>query len=135
MRWVFTLVTSTEEMPMTEKKKTGKKMSSLDVPHSKAIDLVGLVEYQPGAVVSRTLIAKRAGTVTVFAFARGQGLSTHSAPFDALVQVLEGEARITIAGRARRVRAGEIIVMPADVPHALKAVQPFKMALVMIKSA
>jgi quercetin dioxygenase-like cupin family protein len=85
-------------------------------------------------VVSKTVIAKEAGTVTLFAFDRGQGLSTHSAPFDALVYILDGEARITISGRSLRVKAGDMVIMPADKPHALKAVKRFKMMLVMVKS-
>jgi len=97
----------------------------------KAGDLVG---YDAGAVVSRTIIEKKTGTVTVFSFDKGQGLSEHTAPFDALVQILDGEAEIVISGKARRVKAGEFIIMPAGKPHALKAVKRFKMALVMIRS-
>ncbi|MBU1693670.1 MAG: cupin domain-containing protein [Verrucomicrobia bacterium] len=100
----------------------------------RAIPLAGLVEYQAGAVVSRTVLSKKAGTVTVFAFDKGQGLSTHSAPFDAMVWILDGAARITISGKALRAKAGDMVIMPAHEPHALKAVQRFKMALVMIKS-
>jgi quercetin dioxygenase-like cupin family protein len=96
--------------------------------------LAGLVDYQPGAVVSRQVIAKPAGTVTLFAFDKGEGLSEHSAPFDALVNVLDGEAEITISGKPHRLRAGDAIVMPANEPHALKAVERFKILLVMIKS-
>ena len=96
--------------------------------------LVDMVSYQDGAVVSRTLIDKKTGTVTLFAFGEGQGLSEHTAPFDALVQVLDGEAEITIAGKPYHLDAGEIIVMPASVPHALKAARRFKMMLTMIRS-
>ena len=96
--------------------------------------LVDMVSYQDGAVVSRTLIDKKTGTVTLFAFGEGQGLSEHTAPFDALVQVLDGEAEITIAGKPHHLDAGEIIVMPATVPHALKAARRFKMMLTMIRS-
>jgi quercetin dioxygenase-like cupin family protein len=92
-----------------------------------------LAAYQAGAVVSREIIKKKAGTVTVFAFGKGQGLSEHTAPFDALVHVLDGEAEITIGGVPQRVGKDEIVIMPADVPHALKAVEPFKMMLVMIR--
>ena len=106
----------------------------LSVLRSKAIRLAGLVDYQDGAVVSKTIIQKATGTVTVFAFAQGEGLSTHSAPFDALVQILDGEARITIAGKSLKVGKGEMVIMPANKPHALKAVKPFKMMLVMVKS-
>ena len=96
--------------------------------------LVDMVSYQDGAVVSRTLIDKKTGTVTLFSFGEGQGLSEHTAPFDALVQVLDGEAEITIAGKPYHLDAGEIIVMPAGVPHALKAARRFKMMLTMIRS-
>ncbi len=99
-----------------------------------AVELSGLVDYQEGAVVSRTVIDKETGTVTLFAFDKGQGLSEHTAPFDALVYILEGEVQITIAGQAQRVCGGEMLIMPANEPHALTAVQPFKMLLVMIRS-
>jgi quercetin dioxygenase-like cupin family protein len=95
--------------------------------------MAGLVVVQPGAVVSRTLISKKAGTVTVFAFDRGQGLSTHSAPYDAMVWILEGAVQITIDGKELRAQAGDMVIMPANRPHALHASEPFKMALVMIK--
>ncbi len=96
--------------------------------------MTGLVAYQEGSVVSRTLIDKKVGTVTLFAFDAGQGLSEHTAPYDAFVQILDGEAEITIAGTAHRVAAGEMIIMPANQPHALKGVRPFKMLLVMIRA-
>jgi quercetin dioxygenase-like cupin family protein len=96
--------------------------------------LDGLIAYQEGAVVSRTVIDKSAGTVTIFAFDKDQGLSEHTAPFDALVNVLDGEVEITISGRPSRVKKGEMLIMPANDPHALKAVTRFKMMLVMIKS-
>ena len=96
--------------------------------------LVDAVAYQEGAVVSKTVIDKKSGTVTLFAFAQGQGLSEHTAPFDALIQVLEGEAEIRISGAPIRVRAGEMIILPANEPHALKAVERFKMMLTMIRS-
>jgi len=100
----------------------------------KVLDLSGLVSYQDGAVVSRTLVDKPAGTVTLFAFDKGQGLSEHTAPFDALVNVLDGEVEITIAGKPGRVKQGEMMIMPANQPHALKAVTRFKMMLVMVKA-
>ncbi len=93
-----------------------------------------LTEYQEGSVVSRTLVDKKTGTVTLFAFYRGQGLSEHTAPYDAMVHVLEGEAEITISGRPVRVAAGEMIIMPANEPHAVRAVSNFKMILTMIRS-
>ena len=93
-----------------------------------------LVKYDKGAVVSRTIIEKKTGTVTIFSFDKGQGLSEHTAPFDALVEVLDGEAEIFVAGKPHKVKAGEFIIMPANKPHALKAVKKFKMALIMIRS-
>lgn len=94
----------------------------------------GLVVYQPGAIVSRTVIDKPAGTLTLFAFDRGQGLSEHTATFDALVYILDGEAEIAISGKPLLVKKEEMVIMPANQPHALKAVNRFKMMLVMIKS-
>ncbi|MDX9862501.1 MAG: cupin domain-containing protein [Rhodospirillales bacterium] len=96
--------------------------------------VVRMVGYQAESVVSKTLIDKKTGTVTLFAFGQGQGLSEHTAPFDALVQVLDGEVDITISGKPHRLTSGDIILMPANEPHALKAVQDFKMLLTMIKS-
>jgi quercetin dioxygenase-like cupin family protein len=100
----------------------------------KIIKATEIVQYQTDAVVSSTLINKPAGTVTLFSFDAGQGLSEHKAPFDALVQILDGEAEITISGQNYVLQAGEMIIMPANEPHALKAVKPFKMMLTMIKS-
>jgi quercetin dioxygenase-like cupin family protein len=99
------------------------------------IRVLDVIAYQEGAVVSRTLLKRTAGTVTAFAFDEGQGLSEHTAPFDALAHVLEGDADITIAGTAHRLSAGEMILMPANQPHALTARTPFKMLLTMIRSA
>jgi quercetin dioxygenase-like cupin family protein len=98
------------------------------------LDLGGLVDYQAGSVVSRTVIDKGVGTVTVFAFDAGSGLSEHTAPYDALVQIIEGRAEITIAGRPFTVSGGQIIIMPANRPHALRAAERFKMMLVMIRA-
>ncbi len=92
-----------------------------------------LVQVQPDAVVSRTVITKKAGTVTLFAFDQGQGLSTHSAPYDAMVWILEGSAEITIEEKVMQAKTGEMVIMPANKPHGLQANEPFKMALVMIK--
>ena len=97
-------------------------------------DLAGLVSYQDDAVVSKEIIKKKEGTVTVFAFDKGQGLSEHTAPFDALVYVVDGKVEITIAGKPLELKAGEMIIMPANKTHALKAVEQFKMMLVMIKA-
>jgi quercetin dioxygenase-like cupin family protein len=101
---------------------------------AQAINLVNLVDYQEGTVVSRTLIDKKVGTLTLFAFDEGQGLSEHTAPFDAFVYILDGEAEIVISGKAYSVGTGEMIIMPANEPHSLKAVEKFKMMLVMIRA-
>lgn len=97
----------------------------------KARDLVG---YDKGAVVSRTIIDKKTGTVTIFSFDKGQGLSEHTAPFDAMVEILDGEAEISIDRKPVKVKAGEFIIMPANRPHSLHAAKKFKMALIMIKA-
>jgi len=99
-----------------------------------ALEMTKLVEYQEGAVVSRTLIDKKAGTVSLFAFAAGQGLSEHTAPFDALVYIIDGEAEVVISGKPLAVKQGQMVIMPAQQPHALRAIQKFKMALTMIRS-
>jgi len=96
--------------------------------------VIDLVDYQKGSVVSRTILEKETGTVTLFAFDQGQGLSEHTAPYDALVYILDGEADITISGRTHQLSVGEMIIMPANEPHALKAVKRFKMELTMIRS-
>ena len=92
-----------------------------------------MVEAQEGSVVSRTLVDRPAGTVTLFAFDGGQGLSEHTAPYDALVYILEGEAEVTISGVDHRVSAGEALLMPAGEPHSLRAEEAFKMLLVMVR--
>lgn len=96
--------------------------------------LVDLVAYQDGSVVSKTLVGKKTGTVTLFAFDQGQALSEHTAPFDAIACVLDGTADISIAGKSLRVGAGQMVIMPANIPHALKAEERFKMMLTMIRS-
>ena len=96
-------------------------------------EIAALVDYQSGTVVSRTIIERNVGSVTLFAFDKGQGLSEHTAPFDALVYIIDGLADITISDRGIQLKAGEAIIMPAHKPHALKAVERFKMMLVMIK--
>lgn len=103
-------------------------------PLANAVKASELVSYQTGAVVSRELVRRKQGTVTAFAFDAGQGLSEHTAPFDALVHVLEGEAEITIARKPHRLKAGELILMPAEQPHALRAITPIKMLLTLIRS-
>ena len=100
----------------------------------KVENMVDLVEYQAGSIVSRTIIDKPAGTLTLFAFDAGQGLSEHTAPFDALVYLLDGKADVAISGKPLQLKQGEMVIMPANQPHALKAVSKFKMLLVMIKS-
>ena len=101
---------------------------------AQAVRMADLVDYQSGSVVSREIINQKTGTVTVFAFDQGQGLSEHTAPFDALVHLLDGQAEIVISGKALRLKEGEMVIMPANHPHALKAVEKFKMLLIMIKS-
>jgi quercetin dioxygenase-like cupin family protein len=98
------------------------------------LKLAELVDYQEGSVVSREIIKKKTGTVTLFAFDEGQGLSEHTAPFDAAVHVLEGVAEVTISGVAHSVGAGDLLVMPAGEPHSLKAPARFKMLLIMVRS-
>lgn len=99
----------------------------------RVFELAELVEYNEGAVVSRTLVENNAGTVTLFAFDKDQGLSEHTAPFDALVQVVEGQGEFTIGGETNQVSKGQLILMPADIPHALKANTRFKMILTMLR--
>ncbi len=96
--------------------------------------LADRVAYQKGSVVSQTIIDKKAGTITLFSFDEGQGLSEHTAPFDALVYLLDGEAEISISGKPFHLKEGEMIIMPANQPHALKALKRFKMLLIMIRS-
>lgn len=110
------------------------KMPDTERLAERILKLAELVEYQEGSVVSRTIIDQKTGTLTLFAFANGQGLSEHTTPFDALVHVLDGEAEITIAGKSYLLKEGETIIMPANKPHALQAVKSFKMMLVMIRS-
>jgi quercetin dioxygenase-like cupin family protein len=113
-------------MPM--KTSAGATADPAEPADSEVVRLADLVSYQDGSVVSRQLLKKEAGNVTLFAFAAGQSLSERTAPFDALVQVLDGEATVTVAGRPYSLRTGDAIVMPANRPHALDAVTPFKMA-------
>lgn len=110
-----------------------KESSNATIAPAKAHELARLVEYAPASVVSRTLVDRPVGTITLFAFDAGQGLSEHSAPFDAVVQVVEGQAELTIGGATVSAHAGQMVVMPANVPHALRAVGPFKMLLTMIR--
>lgn len=104
-----------------------------NIPFSDPQNLAGLVDYQEGQVVSRTFSQSPALSLTLFAFDKGEGLSAHSAPGDAMVLVLDGTARITIDGQPMDVTAGEVVVMPADVPHAVDADQRFKMMLILVR--
>ena len=101
---------------------------------ARAYSVAELTDYAEGAIVSRTLADKESGTVTIFAFDAGQGLSEHTTPFDTLVHIVEGTAEVTIAGEPVKASAGQIVLMPANVPHALKALEPFKMLLIMLRS-
>jgi quercetin dioxygenase-like cupin family protein len=105
-----------------------------DMPTAASVLPIGLANYQEGAVVSRTLLRRAGGTITLFAFDEGQALSEHTAPFDAMAHILEGEAEIVIAGTTLTVTAGEIVLMPANQPHAVTARTRFKMLLTMIRS-
>jgi quercetin dioxygenase-like cupin family protein len=96
-------------------------------------NLNSLIDYQDGSVVSRTIIDKEAGTITLFAFDKGEGLSKHTAPYDALVYIFDGDAEVVISGKPVRLKTGEMTIMPANKPHALSAVTKFKMLLVMIR--
>src|ERR1035437_6233506 len=101
---------------------------------AQANNLENLIDYQKGSVVSKTIISKKTGTVTLFAFDEGQGLSEHTAPFDAMVYIVDGEAEITVADKEVIVKKGEMIILPGNKPHALKARTRYKMLLIMIKS-
>lgn len=105
------------------------------LPSALAVDLASLVDYADGAIVSRTLVDGDSGSLTLFSFDAGQGLSEHSAPFDALVQVLDGDADLRIGGKQVRARQGQLVRMPANVPHAVAAPVKFKMLLTMFKSS
>jgi quercetin dioxygenase-like cupin family protein len=112
----------------------GDKATQAAIPGAEAFKLADLVSYQGGSIVSRTLLDKPSGTVTLFAFDQGQGLSEHTAPFDALVQLIDGQAEIVISGKPVHLKEGELVIMPANQPHALKATKKFKMVLIMIRS-
>ncbi|MFC1994320.1 cupin domain-containing protein [Chloroflexota bacterium] len=114
-----------------ESDKESKDSDSLLGRPLKSIDLIS---YQEGSVVSRTIIDKDKGTLSLFAFDEGQGLSEHTAPFDALVYILDGEAEVTVSGQPLNLKEGEMVIMPANQPHALRAPTRFKMMLVMIKA-
>ena len=103
-----------------------------NLPLSEAVNLAGLVNIEPGKIISRTFVQRPEVTVTLFSFGAGEGVSTHSAPGDAIVQILEGEAKITIGGNPRIAKTGDIVVMPAYIPHAVDAEQDFKMLLTVV---
>ncbi len=113
---------------------TPRAQAAQQVAASTALTVLNLVAYQEGAVVSRIVLKREKGNVTIFAFDVAQGLSEHTSPFDALAQILDGEAEITIAGQPIPAKAGEVILLPAGQPHALKAITRFKMLLTMIRS-
>ena len=113
---------------------TNKDKADIEKLSTEAIKFSDLADYQTGSIVSRTIIKKDTGTVTFFAFDVDQGLSEHTAPFDAMVHILDGEAEIVLSGKSHHLGEGEMIIMPANKPHALKAVKKFKMVLIMIKS-
>ena len=110
------------------------KTGTVKAVSAKPVRLVDLIDYQKGSVVSRTIVDKKAGTVTLFAFDDGQGLSEHTAPFDALVFSLDGEVEVTLSGKVVLLKKGEMVIMPANKPHALKATRQFKMLLTMVRS-
>jgi quercetin dioxygenase-like cupin family protein len=103
------------------------------LPPGQPVELANLVAYQDGGVVSRTLVKKNGGTVTVFAFDQGQALSEHTAPFDAIVQVLDGEVELVIGGKKVPAKAGQTVLMPSGIPHAVNATTKFKMLLIMVR--
>ena len=117
-----------------DRQQTSKAKAKREIVPAEANRVLGLANYQEGSVVSRILVHRSTGSVTLFAFDEGQELSEHTAPFDALVNVLEGKAEIVIAGKPFQLGAGEVILMPANRPHALRAISRFKMLLIMIRS-
>ena len=112
---------------------TNKPFPELRSIETRALKVADLVNYSEGSVVSREIIKRNNGKVTLFAFDQDEGLSEHTSPFDALVHVIEGEAEITVAGTPHHLTAGELILMPANQPHALKAIKRFKMVLTMVR--
>jgi quercetin dioxygenase-like cupin family protein len=108
--------------------------NQIDAPGAEVKPLGELLQYQDSSIVSRVLLKNQGGTVTLFAFDQGEGLSEHTAPFEALVFVVDGEAEVAIAGKSYRVNSGETITLPANIPHAVKAATRFKMLLTMIRA-
>ncbi|MGZ3577862.1 MAG: cupin domain-containing protein [Syntrophales bacterium] len=113
---------------------TSEKGDKVEANQTEQFNLENLVSYQSGSIVSREILGRKTGTVTIFAFDEGQGLSEHTAPFDALVYILDGQVEISISGKPHRLKKGEMIIMPAKEPHSLAAVKRFKMLLIMIRS-
>jgi len=105
-----------------------------EIPEAQAFSLSSLVDYQVGSVVSRVVLKREKGNITIFAFDEGQGLSEHTSPFDALVQDVEGEAEVTVSGKTIALKPGDVVLLPAEKPHAVRAITRFKMALTMIRS-
>ena len=124
-------------MPISEQRKFTKLKHEEEANPEKVtplvVGLVNSIDYQKGAIVSRTIIDKKTGTVTLFALDEGQRLSEHTAPFDAFVHLLDGEAEIVISGKPLRLKEGEMVIMPANQPHSLKALKRFKMILTLIR--
>lgn len=116
-----------DSLPKDDQRSSGR------LPDAEPVRLTELLDYVSGSIVSRTLAKKKTGTITLFAFDAGQELSEHTAPFDAYVQVLDGDVELTIGGEILVARAGDTVVMPADIPHAVSAVKQFKMLLTMIR--
>lgn len=117
-----------------EKIMSGEKKSNDEIILAQGKNLSDMIDYQNDSVVSKTIISKKTGTVTLFAFDKGQGLSEHTAPYDAMVYIADGEAQVTVTGKEIVVKKGEIIILPANKPHALLALSQYKMLLVMLKS-
>jgi quercetin dioxygenase-like cupin family protein len=115
-------------------KKPARKSGKSTLTPGRVYAFADMVDYAEDSIVSRTLVQNKAGTVTLFAFDAGQGLSEHTAPFDALVQVTDGEGAFTVGGKVRKVGAGQVLIMPANIPHAVKAKRRFKMLLTMLWS-
>lgn len=132
VEWRFAHLEEREKM--ADKNESAQAQNKGEMPIREVIRLIGLVNYQEGSVVSRTIVKRATGTLTLFAFDEGQGLSEHTAAFDALALLLEGEAEITVSGKPLRTSAGEAVLLPANQPHSLKALSRFKMLLTMIRS-
>jgi quercetin dioxygenase-like cupin family protein len=115
---------------MTDKRQKDERK----LPTAEAVEVAELVEYVDGSIVSRTIAENKAGTLTLFAFDAGQGLSEHSTPYDAIVQIIDGEAELTIGGEMVRATAGQLVIMPANIPHSVNAAHRFKMLLIMLRA-